>query len=615
RMPNRWPPRRKVNKCVPRQGARFPFGLVAMSGKLLHVLLRFGAAAAVVGGIAFGYSRLADRPPGPEPEARGNDNPLSNLSLSPAEREYLWEIEHHGNALSQIGFKALAEALSANDAGKVAAVLSGSFAGHVPTQTRDVELDEGYVRVARRTAAGGEFRTLGRDEFVAELMSYRGMFAKPPRVKFALVKLFPHERGQLDGPWDGRCLLEMRGEWQEGRPAEVVLTLDFRSDRPTKERVGQEGWLHAVTLRQSQVGRADRFLFRDVTAASGIDTFWLHDNWKTANVEAHTGGVYLCDFDRDGRLDVLVTERHRGFLYRGLEGGKFREVTSEAGLTFPLQEWSPPVAAWIDIDGDGWEDLLHGTRVWRNEAGRGFADYSGRCNLRFPPGAVSAAVADYDRDGRLDLYLTYGGPGKADSWLSGKAGSAQRNLLFRNLGGWKFADVSEASGAGVGDLSTFTAVWLDVNNDGWPDLHAIHEFGDGVLLVNRGDGTFGRRRLSDRPVDFGSMGAAAGDIDNDGNIDLYLASMYSKAGKRIFGNLREDTYPPDVMARIHTFVKGNELHRNLGGLKFANLGEELQVAGAGWAYGTALEDFNNDGWLDIHSTAGFISRSRDEPDG
>jgi len=216
----------------------------------------------------------------------------------------------------------------------------------------------------------------------------------------------------------------------------------------------------------------------------------------------------------------------------------------------------------------------------------------------------------------MDLYVFQNGKGAKNSWLEGKCGPDHPgNKLFRNKGNWLFEDVTAESGTDGGSRSTFTAVWLDADNDGWPDLFVPNEFGPGILYVNRRDGTFRGQPLGKGPTDFGTMGVTAGDIDNDGNIDIYCANMYSKAGARVIGNMRPGTYAEPVMAQIRSFVKGSELHHNKGGLRFEQRGQDLQVHDAGWAYGPALVDLDNDGWLDLHATAGFVSRSRAEPDG
>ena len=143
----------------------------------------------------------------------------------------------------------------------------------------------------------------------------------------------------------------------------------------------------------------------------------------------------------------------------------------------------------------------------------------------------------------------------------------------------------------------------------------INEFGPGVLLVNQGNGTFREHLLAKGPNDFGSMGATVGDIDNDGNMDLYIANMYSKAGTRVIGNVCPGTYPEPIMATMRQFVAGSQLWRNKGNLNFEPLGKEYGVASVGWAWGAILADLDNDGWLDLYATAGFVSQSRSDPDG
>jgi hypothetical protein len=562
----------------------------------------------------------------------------SGLVLDEGERNYLWQIEHHGLLLSHHGFRPLADALSRGDEDALRNLLAPAFTGLISDEPREVRLDADFAQVLRQEDAGRPSPPEPSDpgQFTARLMEYRQLFSdtKPPKIKLALMALTPETRDDLNGPWHGTCQLRMWGETASqrfaGGPGEVVLDLAYRTVRPTEEALAKGQWLLSCAIRQSQVAHAPAYLMREVAAERGIDVGDFHDNWPLHGKHTTTGGVYLCDYDRDGILDLLITDINRHALYKGLPGGKFLDVTTKVGLPLALDDLPgmAVMAAFVDLDGDGWEDLILGNRIYRNESGQRFVDTTPRTNLRLPRDAAGIAIADFDRDGRIDLYVTRPGKDKADSWLEGKSGDPRGNQLWRNLGNWQFEDVTVSSGTEGGHRSTGTAAWLDANNDGWPDLYVINEFGNGVLLLNRGDGTFREQLLVDGPGDFGSMGVTCGDIDNDGNIDLYVANMYSKAGSRVIGNLKPGIYPAEVMAKMRRFVAGSQLYRGLGtrgstprpstdplSPGFEPLGKDYQVASIGWAYGAALVDLDNDGWLDLYATCGFISQSRTEPDG
>ena len=540
-----------------------------------------------------------------------------NLELPVAEREYIWEIEHRGNVLSKVGFRALAAAIKSGDSAALARLMADDFTGTDLGDPRRVRAASDFVAVERLEDSGRTPVSLSRAGFVDRLLAARREFEqKPPDVKFALITLSPKTRGDLEGLWQGSAQLRMFGEATKGAPAEVVMTLRFEIASPAEDVLRRPGWIHSAGVAQTLTGKAPRYLFAEVGRERGLDSSALHDNWTSSDFHPVTGGVYVCDFDRDGWLDVLVTDVNGSTLYHGLPGGRFEDVTSAVGLAHAREPSNgPPLGAWVDLDGDGWEDLILGDRVYRNEVGQRFVDYTDRAQLTMLRDANAVIVADYDRDGKLDLYITRSGPPGRRSWLDGRTAEVQGNFLVRNLGNWQFKDVSRASGARAKFRSSFTAAWLDANNDGWPDLIVPNEFGDGVLLVNQRDGTFTERPLADRPADFGTMGLAVGDINNDGNIDIYCANMYSKAGTRVIGNLAPDAFPAPVVEKMRRFVAGSQLHLNRGGLKFDQVGSQMQVAGVGWAYGTCLADFDNDGWLDVYGTAGFISRNRDDPDG
>jgi hypothetical protein len=579
--------------------------------------------ALLAGAIGLGiiYINRAHRP---MPEA--TDDPKSpteqyaNLSLSQSDRELLWQIEHHGNILSQIGFRALTTALVKADTQALTDMMSPDFKGHIPHEPKETAIHTDILDVVRHMDAESPPTVTDRARFVDQLLDFRRVFKGAVKAKLALMKLRPLASDNLQGRWEGTGQLRLWGETEPGKPGEIIVYLKYQVVQPTKEAVAQPAWMTACAVTQRQVARSQHFLMRECAIERGFRPDQLQDNWTVDRQDGATGGVYLCDFDRDGIMDVLVTDISGYYLYKGLGDGKFRNVTAEMGLLRlrPDLNVGSLVACWVDIDGDGWEDLILGSYVYRNDHGKQFVNVTRQCNFRMPPDASGMAIADYDGDGKVDLYVFRAGKGKADSWLTGQSGVERGNQLYHNDGNWHFSDVTEKANASGGKRSTFTALWLDANNDGKPDLYVPNEFGSGVLLINQGNGTFKEHLLTDRPDDFGTMGATCGDINNDGNIDLYCGNMYSKAGTRVIGNLPAGAYPNEITDKFRSFVKGSQLHINRSGkdgVRFEQKGKEWQVNDAGWAYGPALVDLDNDGWLDLYATAGYISRSRSEPDG
>ena len=536
--------------------------------------------------------------------------------ISMGEREFLWEVEHHGNVLGKQGFKPFAQALAAANREALLAMLSANFAASDLGRPKEVRRADSNLEVLRRQDGGSPAIALSREEFVDWLLHYRRIFHKPPKVQMKYATLSPESRENLDIAWAGRALLILQGEAAPGQPAEVEIRLNYRLDRPTAENLSRGGWLRNLHVTQTQEARARRFLLREVARERGIDTSGFYDTWTSPEGFIFSGGVYLCDFNRDGYIDVLLTDyNQKVILYKGGPDGKFTDATREVGLP---EKWPPGfsgVAAIADLDGDGWEDVIVPPKVFRNVEGKRFEEVTDRCNLKFPLRFNGVTFADYNRDGLIDIYFTVDSQPLEGSWIDGKCGKGAGNHLWRNKGNWQFEDVTAESGTDGDNRSTFAAAWFDANNDGWPDLFVPNEFGNGVLLINQRNGKFKPQPLADAPTDFGSMGVITGDFDNDGHIDLYVANMYSKAGSRIIGNLKPDAYPPEVMTRLRRLVAGSQLHRNRGGLKFEQLGPALQVDTVGWAYGPGVMDLDNDGYLDLFAPCGYFSRNRDNLDG
>ena len=536
---------------------------------------------------------------------------LDNLELPEAERQRLWQIEHRGNALNKYWFEPFAASLVRGDPAELGRFLAADFRGS-EIGAPIVVKSSGAAKVERLQDSGASPHPLSAKQFIDKLLDLRGVIGGTPKVKLVMATLKPSDPSQLDGIWEGKALLRIYGTSTAGAPAEVSATLGFEVLAPRESPESMSGWLRAAHIRQLSVSRSPRPLFAETAKARGLNVA-LHDNWTDDEMIPTTGGAYVTDFDRDGYLDVLVTDVTGNTLYRGGPDGKFTDATDAMGL--PRKSSGAMAAVWVDLDGDGWDDLICQNRVYRNEGGKKLTDYTDRFSARLPLNLTGIIVADYDRDGKLDLYLTRSAPPGNMSWLEGRSNGAYGNILLRNLGNWQFEDVTKKSGTRGDYRSTFTAAWLDANDDGWPDLYVPNEFGDGVLLVNQGDGTFKPSSLADKTSDFGTMGLAVGDIDNDGRIDIYSANMYSKAGTRVIGNLKPDAYPPKVMERLNRLVAGSQLHLNKGDLKFQQVGAEKSLASVGWAYGAALADLDGDGFLDLYATAGYISKDRHKPDG
>lgn len=164
----------------------------------------------------------------PPAQAASSGTGAQKLTLDEAQREYLWQIEHHGLLLSKHGFGAIKAALVRNDAQAFHSLLAKDFTGAVYAQPREVRVTNDFLQVVRQQAAGESGLPLNGSQFVERLLAYRHSFVKPPQVAINLMKLAPAEPDNLDSPlWQGSCQLRMWGESVPGQPTEVVLNLEY----------------------------------------------------------------------------------------------------------------------------------------------------------------------------------------------------------------------------------------------------------------------------------------------------------------------------------------------------------------------------------------------------
>ena len=367
--------------------------------------------------------------------------------------------------------------------------------------------------------------------------------------------------------------------------------------------------------------------FIDAAAKAGLTSFrdLCGDPAKEYLVETLGSGVALFDYNNDGLLDVLLVNgssfamlanptlpRSSSRLYRNNGDGTFTDVTRESGLI--NEGWGVGVTVG-DYDNDGYRDVFisnFGSNALFHNNGNGtFTNVTREAGLEGGNWSTGCAWGDYDRDGRLDLYVaryvdferaqiptpgtnTYckyrsvpvacgprGLPGLAD-------------LFYHNEGNGKFREVSMDTGVrdtirgyGLG------VVWLDYDNDGWPDIFVANDSMPNYLWRNKRNGTFeevameaGCALSADGRAQ-SNMGIAVGDYDNDGWLDLFV-THFSEDYNTLYHNERglfEDV----------TYEAG------LGTVSYRQL-----------AWGTGFFDFDNDGWKELFVANGHIYPQADQ---
>ena len=369
-----------------------------------------------------------------------------------------------------------------------------------------------------------------------------------------------------------------------------------------------------------QVSKVERF-FLDVTPVlfgregsyreqlyPGLPFFWRFvDSFAGITFRGYQG-VALGDVDGDYVDDLYVAQPGGlpDLLYLK-EGIEFKDISKRAGIDFIELTIS---AIFVDLDGDGDSDLLQ-TRtssvvIFEN------------MGARFIPkvilpirGAVGVAPGDFDGDGFIDLYLyAYRNPDEGEPptpYYDAKNG--ERNKLYRNLGNFKFVDVTDNVVLGVGNQRfTFAASWEDFDNDGDLDLYVVNDFGRNNLYRNEGGFFVDVASVAGVEDMAAGMGVSWGDFNRDGNIDIYVSNMDSSAGGRVVGNTKMyRRFSEEVIRKFVRHARGNTLFRNNGDGTFSDVSENMGVHRALWSWGSLFVDLDNDGFKDIVAPNGYLT--------
>jgi hypothetical protein len=309
--------------------------------------------------------------------------------------------------------------------------------------------------------------------------------------------------------------------------------------------------------------------------------------------ERYAGGAAVADFDGDGDIDVYVTRPYgRDLLYENQGDGAFIDVATDVGLDVAVHTSG---AVWGDIDNDGDQDLyvtaIGDTRnyLFVQEGGAFVEEGEVRgaaVATAYPHTSSSAAFADYDLDGDLDLYV--------GEWRTHAVGTHPSHArLLRNLGSGLFEDVTDAAGVNVdavwveaetslGGTYVLSAGWADLDGDGFPELLLASDFRTSRLYWNDGDGSFTDGTVAAGVgTDDNGMGSAVGDFDGDGDLDWFVTST-----------ARDE-------------LTGNRLYRYDGARTFGDATDIAGVRDGGWGWGAAFLDHDNDADLDLVMTNGW----------
>ena len=471
---------------------------------------------------------------------------------------------------------------------------------------------ESYRTIAPGVAAGVYS---GGDDVASGWKQWRDLLGQ---VRSARFYSLPGDIIRYDVRSTRNGRLEQRvGLWRQRWSNGAVVSFE-----PIEETLtyAQEPWFRDVT---GHVFEGERSFIAQL--AKGVP-YWRSRLDPACGIDLYgENGISAADVDGDGEDEIYVCQPGGlpNRLYKRNENGLFRDIAQQAGLDM-LDDTA--CALFVDLRNLGRQDLVivrsSEPLLYLNDGKGRFTPVPGAFRFAMPPQGsfTSVAAADYDRDGRLDLYFCCYVYYQSEAQYRypvpyHDAQNGPPNFLFRNrldeAPGY-FEDVTAASGMSHNNNRfSFTATWCDYDGDGWPDLYVTNDFGRNNLYRNS-NGTFRDAAEAAGVVDLGpGMSAAWVDYDGDGRPDLLVSNMWSACGQRIvndpaFGPVAQD---PSLREAYRHHVKGNSLYHNSGDGSFTYAGDSQGIEIVPWSWSCDGCDFDNDGVPEIYIACGMLTNN------
>src|SRR5277367_6473517 len=464
----------------------------------------------------------------------------------------------------------------------------------VPTQQNELRSGSTIEVFRRRFAAEA---VPGRERFLQEMKTYLASMSRVETAEFEITGI--EEVSSASGLFRVKIRYDLVGKSKDAGREQRVGNWKTQWTRTETNEWRSVRW----EATEETLSRARSPIFVDVTHqalghAESYKEQLLHgvDYWRTVldgacGIDIYgNNGLAVGDIDNDGRDDLYVCEPPGlpNRLYRNRGDGTFEDVTEKSGVGVLDGTAS---ALFADFENKGLQDLLvvcgSGPLLFVNQGNGKFVRKRDAFQFARPPQGTftHAAAADYDGDGRLDIYFClysyYLGLDQyhyPSPYFDARNGPP--NFLLHNEGNGLFQDRTEAAGLNMeNNRYSFACAWGDYNGDGSPDLYVANDFGRSNLYRNNGDGKFTAVSAEAGVEDPGAgMSACWFDFDNDGNQDVYVSNMWSSAGMRVSEqNIFHEKDAEATREFYRQHARGNSLYRNQGNGKFKNISRAAGV--------------------------------------